>query len=226
MTQFKDKSKKHEDNLNAGLFDYPVLMAADILLYNTALVPVGDDQKQHLELTRNVAQRFNNAYDKPVFTVPEPFIPKVGARVMSLQEPTAKMSKSDNNTNNYIALLDHPDVITKKFKRAVTDSDMSIRFADDKPGVSNLLSIQSAITGQSIAELEAHYEGKGYGQLKGEVAEAVVEFIKPVQTRYQTLYNNRGDLADILKRGAEKASERAEVMLKTVHDAIGFVPSA
>ncbi|MGH8429782.1 MAG: tryptophan--tRNA ligase, partial [Solimonas sp.] len=181
MTQFKDKSAKHADNINAGLFDYPVLMAADILLYQAKAVPVGDDQKQHLELTRDVAIRFNNLYGE-VFTVPEPMIPPVGARIMGLQEPTAKMSKSGEAETDAIYLLDAPDVITRKIKRAVTDLGAEIKHdIAAKPGVSNLMSILAAIRGESFASIEARYVGKGYGHFKTEVAEAVVECLRPVQ---------------------------------------------
>ena len=230
MTQFKDKSAKHVDNINAGLFDYPVLMVADILLYDTAQVPVGDDQKQHLELTRDVAIRFNNIYleqngGQPVFQVPEPMIPPVGARIMGLQEPTAKMSKSDDAETNSVYLLDTPDVITRKIKRAVTDMDGGIRYAPaEKPGVSNLLSILSATSGESIAALEARFAGQGYGALKGATAEAVVECLKPVQARYNELREDRAGLQRVLKDGAERASQRADATLKRVHDVLGFIP--
>ncbi len=222
MTQFKDKSSKNPDNLNAGLFDYPVLMAADILLYDTALVPVGDDQKQHLELTRDVAQRFNKAHGE-VLRVPEPFIPPLGARIMGLQTPEAKMSKSDANEGNFISLLDEPRRIAKKIKRAVTDSDSVVRSGPDKPGVSNLLSIHSAVSGRSVAELEAEYGDSGYGRFKSDTADAVVAFIEPVQTRYAQLQDDPAYLHDILRRGAELASARAQRKIEQVHDAIGLV---
>jgi tryptophanyl-tRNA synthetase len=228
MTQFKDKSHKHADNINAGLFDYPVLMAADILLYDTAQVPVGDDQKQHLELTRDVAVRFNNLYgraEQPIFTVPEPMIPPVGARIMGLQEPTAKMSKSDDAETNALYLLDPPDVITRKLKRAVTDMDASIRYAPAaKPGVSNLLSILSATCGESIPALEARFAGQGYGLFKAAVAEAVVECLKPVQARYQEIRADHGYLRGVLKDGAARASSKAERVLRRVHEVLGFIP--
>ncbi len=228
MTQFKDKSRQFRENINAGLFDYPVLMAADILLYQTNLVPVGNDQKQHLELARDVAIRFNNLYgtsDNPVFRVPEPYIPEVGARVMSLQDPNAKMSKSDDNANNFIALLDPPDVVSKKLKRAVTDSGSTIEYDEKRPGVANLMTIYSAVTGKSFAQIEQDYAGQGYGKFKNDLAEAVVEFLKPVQARYQKLIGDRGELAHMLKDGAERAQARAEPTLKHVHDVLGFVPA-
>ena len=225
MTQFKDKSAKHADNINAGLFGYPVLMAADILLYQAQQVPVGDDQKQHLELTRDIATRFNSIYG-PVFTIPEPMIPPVGARIMGLQDPTAKMSKSGEAETDAIYLLDAPDVITRKIKRAVTDTDGIIRHdIAAKPGVSNLLSILSAITGESFAALESRFEGKGYGHLKGEVAEAVVACLKPVQDRYADLRADTDGLKRVLRDGAEKASVRADATLKKVYDVLGFIPA-
>ncbi|HEX4896612.1 MAG TPA: tryptophan--tRNA ligase [Solimonas sp.] len=224
MTQFKDKSAKHVDNINAGLFDYPVLMAADILLYQAGKVPVGDDQKQHLELTRDVAQRFNNLYG-PVFTVPEPMIPPVGARIMGLQEPTAKMSKSGEAETDAIYLLDSPDVITRKIKRAVTDLGSEIRHdIAAKPGVSNLMSILGAIKGESFASIEARFVGKGYGHLKTEVAEAVVECLRPVQERYSAVREDVEGLRRVLKEGAATASAAADATLARVHDALGFIP--
>ncbi len=224
MTQFKDKSAKHADNINAGLFDYPVLMAADILLYQAKAVPVGDDQKQHLELTRDVAMRFNNLYGN-VFTVPEPMIPPVGARIMGLQEPTSKMSKSGEAETDAIYLLDGPDVITRKIKRAVTDLGSEIRHdIAGKPGVSNLMSILSAIRGESFADIEARYVGKGYGHFKTEVAEAVVECLKPLQERYAAVREDTEGLRRVLRAGAEAASRRADATLQKVHDVLGFIP--
>nr|WP_243393699.1 tryptophan--tRNA ligase [Solimonas fluminis] len=224
MTQFKDKSAKHADNINAGLFDYPVLMAADILLYQAKAVPVGDDQKQHLELTRDVAMRFNNLYGE-VFTVPEPMIPPVGARIMGLQTPTAKMSKSGDAETDAIYLLDGPDVITRKIKRAVTDLGSEIRHdIAEKPGVSNLMSILSAIRGESFADIEARYVGKGYGHFKTEVAEAVVECLRPVQERYAAVREDTEGLRRVLRAGAEAASKRADATLQKVHDVLGFIP--
>lgn len=225
MTQFKDKSARFADNINAGLFTYPALMAADILLYQANQVPVGHDQKQHLELSRDVAFRFNNLYGD-TFTVPEPFIPKVAARVMSLQDPTKKMSKSDDNQGNFIGLLEDPKKITKKIKRAVTDSDEPPRVAFDtenKPGVSNLLGILSAVSGKSVEALEVEYEGRMYGHLKGDVADAVVSLIEPVQARFRELREDRPQLDAIMRDGAEKASARAAETLKKVYQAVGFV---
>ncbi|WP_293000621.1 tryptophan--tRNA ligase [Nevskia sp.] len=225
MTQFKDKSAKHADNINAGLFGYPVLMAADILLYDAAQVPVGDDQKQHLELTRDIANRFNNLYGD-VFTVPEPMIPPVGARIMGLQDPTGKMSKSDDAETNALYLLDTPDVIVRKIKRAVTDMDGVVRFdIAAKPGVSNLLAILAATTGKTVAALEVEFEGKQYGTFKGAVADAVVECLKPVQAKYAELREDRAGLQAVLKDGAERASVRANATLKRVHDVLGLIPA-
>ncbi len=227
MTQYKDKSQMHSDNINAGLFDYPVLMAADILLYQADAVPVGNDQKQHLELARNLAERFNNRYDAQVFKVPEPFIPEVGARIMSLQDPGAKMSKSDEVDANVIGLLDEPKRVVKKIKRAVTDSDGEIRFDEAaKPGVSNLLSMLSAVTGETIASLETSYAGQGYGKLKGDLADVVVAFLEPLQTRYQQYFEDREGLDAILAKGAEAARERARPTLQKAFEVTGFLPSA
>ena len=224
MTQFKDKSKRHNTNINAGLFTYPILMAADILLYQAAAVPVGADQKQHLELTRDLATRFNHRYSD-TFVVPEPFIPKVGARITSLQEPTKKMSKSDANPNNFIALLDPPNVIKKKLKRAVTDSGSEIRFdVENKPGVSNLLSLHSAMSGQSIPELEAHFEGKLYGHLKLECADVIIEGLRPIQERYNELMADKKHLEGILAQGAAKASYRAQKTISKVYKKVGLIP--
>ncbi len=229
MTQFKDKSSKHADNINAGLYNYPVLMAADILLYGTDLVPVGNDQKQHLEMTRDVAQRFNAIYgseEQPLLTVPEPFIPEVGARIMSLLDPLAKMSKSDDVESNVIRLLDDPKKVSKKLKRAVTDSETEIRFDPvNKPGVSNLMSILAAVTDQDMDKIAADYRGKGYGHLKTDTADATVAFLEPIQARYAELYADREGLASILKEGAADARERAQPMIDRVYDAIGFLPA-
>jgi tryptophanyl-tRNA synthetase len=221
MTQFKEKSARHEDNVNSGLFTYPVLMAADILLYNSDLVPVGADQKQHLEITRDIAIRFNNLYGD-VFTVPEPYIPKLGARIMSLAEPDKKMSKSDENENAYIAMLDAPDVIVRKFKRAVTDSDNSVRFADDKPGVSNLISIYGAVTGKTAEETEAEFAGKGYGVFKDAVAEAVVEELRPLQERYKQIRADKAYLNSVIQQGAEHANKNAQRVLRKVYKKVGL----
>lgn len=226
MTQYKDKSQKHSDNINAGLFDYPVLMAADILLYQADAVPVGNDQKQHLELARNLAERFNNRYNASVFKVPEPFIPEVGARIMSLQDPSAKMSKSDDVEANVIGLLDEPKRVAKKIKRAVTDSDGEIRFDEAaKPGVSNLLTMLSAVTDESIADLEASYSGQGYGKLKGDLADAVVAFLEPLQTRYHQFFEDRAGLDAILAKGADAARERAAPTVQKAYEVTGFLPA-
>lgn len=227
MTQFKDKAARYQENINVGLFDYPILMAADILLYQTNLVPVGEDQKQHLELSRDIAQRFNALYGS-IFRVPEPFIPVSGARVMSLLEPDKKMSKSDDNRNNVIGLLEDPQSVMKKIKRAITDSDEPpvIRYdTQNKPGVSNLLDILSGATGQSIAELEQQFTGKMYGHLKNEVAQQVGDMLQNLQQRFQRYRNDETYLRQIMRQGAEKASERASHTLQQVHKAIGFVVS-
>ncbi|EOD6303236.1 tryptophan--tRNA ligase [Proteus mirabilis] len=225
MTQFKDKSARHAENINAGLFDYPVLMAADILLYQTNQVPVGIDQKQHIELSRDIAQRFNAIYGD-IFTVPDPFIPKGGARVMALQDPAKKMSKSDDNRNNVIALLEDPKAAAKKIKRAVTDSEEPPRVAYDlenKAGVSNLLDILAGVTGKTIPELEAEFEGKMYGHLKGAVAEAVSDMLTNIQERFNTFRNDEALLNKIMKEGADKAKARAQTTLDKVYEAIGFI---
>ncbi|MCB5303990.1 tryptophan--tRNA ligase [Yersinia bercovieri] len=225
MTQFKDKSARYAENINAGLFDYPVLMAADILLYQTNQVPVGEDQKQHLELSRDIANRFNNLYGD-IFKIPEPFIPKAGARVMSLQDPTKKMSKSDDNRNNVIELLEDPKSVVKKIKRAMTDSDEPavIRYdTEKKAGVSNLLDILSGVTGKSVPELEAQFEGQMYGHLKGAVAEAVSGMLSELQTRYHTYREDEAFLQEVMREGAAKARARAQETLAKVYQAIGFV---
>jgi tryptophanyl-tRNA synthetase len=222
MTQFKDKSKQHAANINVGLFGYPVLMAADVLVYGAHCVPVGEDQKQHMELIRDLALRFNHQYGE-VFTVPEPYIPPQGARVMSLQEPTKKMSKSDSNPNSYIALLDDPDTVRHKLKRAVTDSGSGIRFDPEKPGISNLLTLMSATTGQTISQLEESYQEVGYGQFKNDVAEAVVEHLKPIQLQYQALRQDENRLGQILKAGAEAARLRAQKIVKRVYERVGLI---
>jgi tryptophanyl-tRNA synthetase len=229
MTQYKDKSAKQGQNIPVGLFTYPTLMAADILLYHTNLVPVGEDQKQHLELTRDIAIRMNNAYgnkdEAPLFTVPEVYIPTAGARVMSLQDPTAKMSKTDPDPNASVFLSDTNDQIIKKIKRAVTDSGTEVTYEDSKPGVKNLLNIQAAITGKKPEELVASYAGKMYGHLKVETAEIVAQAVGPIRDRVAELMADRPYLDQILKRGAENARQRAEKTLKTVYDRIGFLPA-
>ena len=225
MTQFKDKSAKNTNNINVGLFSYPVLQAADILLYQADQVPVGEDQKQHLELTRDIATRFNNLYGD-VFKVPEPYIPEFGARVMSLQDPTKKMSKSDDNPNAYIMLLDEPKKIEKKLKKAVTDSDEQARIYFDpkeKAGVSNLLTLLSVATKKSVEELVPAYEDKMYGHLKKDTAAAVVAMIEPIQARFKEIREDQALLNSIMKSGAEKAGARAEKTLKAVYDSLGLI---
>ena len=223
MTQFKDKSAKHADNINAGLFTYPVLMAADILLYQADVVPVGIDQMQHLELTRDIAQRFNGVYGD-VFTVPEAYIGKVGAKIMRLQEPAKKMSKSDENKNNTILLMDEPAVIMNKVKRAMTDSGSEIRHGEDKPGITNLLSIYCACTGKTIAEAEKEFDGAGYGAFKTAVGEAVVAELEPVQKRVKELEKNKDYLDEVIKNGAERAGKLAARTLTKVQKRVGFPP--
>ncbi len=222
MTQFKDKSRKHADNINAGLFTYPVLMAADILLYQADLVPVGEDQKQHLEITRDIAKRFNNAYSE-TFKIPEPYIPKVGARIMSLQDPTQKMSKSDPNENAYILLLDKPDAIVRKIKRAVTDSGSEVRRGEGKEGIENLMSIYGAVTGKTMEETEAEFEGKGYGIFKSAVADAVVAALEPIQKRYAELTASRDYLEDVYRSGAQIAERTAFKTIAKVYRKVGFI---
>jgi tryptophanyl-tRNA synthetase len=224
MTQFKDKSERHASNINAGLFSYPTLMAADVLLYGTHLVPVGDDQKQHLELARDIAIRFNHIYGD-IFVVPEPLIPAVGARIMGLQEPNKKMSKSDVNEGNFIAMLDSVEKIRHKIKRAVTDSEGSVHFdASTKPGVANLLTLYSVLTARSIQEIEVQYAGKGYGVFKDELAEILVTFLSPIQERYHALHEDQTALRLIFQRGAELARDRSRSLLNKVYDVIGFIP--
>jgi tryptophanyl-tRNA synthetase len=221
MTQFKDKSVKHEGNINAGLLTYPVLMAADILLYQADLVPIGADQKQHLELARDIAIRFNNLYGD-VFVVPEGYFPKVGARVMSLQEPTRKMSKSDPE-DTYVAILDPPDVIRRKLKRAVTDSEAAVRFdPETKPGVSNLMSILGALTGQSMPQIEQDFAGKGYGAFKETVAEAIVETLAPVQNEHKRLMADKAYLQQVMTDGAQRAARIAGRTMRKVRRKVGL----
>lgn len=222
MTQFKEKSQKHADNINAGLFTYPTLMAADILLYQADLVPVGEDQRQHLEITRDIALRFNNIYGD-VFKVPEAYIGKVGARIMGLQEPKKKMSKSESdNDNNVIYLLDDINVIANKIKRSVTDSDNEIKFSEDKPGISNLINIYCSVTNKSIEETEKEFSGKGYGFFKSAVADVVVDEIKPIQDKYKQLKEDKEYIDKVIKEGAEKASYIANKTLRKVYKKIGF----
>ena len=222
MTQFKDKSAKHADNVNAGLFTYPALMAADILIYNADLVPVGVDQKQHLELARNVAQRFNNLYS-PTFTLPEPYIGKTGAKIMSLQEPDKKMSKSDTNANSFILMTDDADTILRKFKRAVTDSDGVVRAGDDKPGVTNLMSIYSSLTGKTFADIEKEFDGQGYGVFKEAVAGSVIDAFRPIQAEYGRILADKEYLDGVLKEGAATASRIADRMVAKVYKKVGLV---
>ena len=224
MTQFKDKSSKQGTNIPAGLFVYPTLMAADILLYQTNLVPVGHDQKQHIELTRDLAIRINNTYGADTLTVPEVYIPPVGARIMSLQDPTAKMSKSDPDPNSAIYLSDSDDVMRKKLKRAVTDSGSEITFEDSKPGVKNLISIQSAITGKSPEDIVASYVGKQYGHLKVDTAEIAVSALAPIRNEADRMMKDIPALDKILKSGADRARERAAKTLSRVYERVGFVP--
>lgn len=224
MTQFKDKSQKHPENINAGLFTYPVLMAADILLYQTDLVPVGVDQKQHLELSRDIAHRFNTIYGD-VFAVPEPYIPdkSAGAKIMSLQNPTSKMSKSDPNPNGCIALLDSPDDIIRKVKRAVTDSEAEVCYREGKDGVNNLLTIYSTVTGVSIDDAVNEFSGKGYGDFKLKVGEAVAEHLIPIQKKYDDYMKNKDYLESVYKNGAEIANSIARRTISKVKKKVGFV---
>ena len=221
MTQFKDKSSKHADNINAGLFTYPVLMAADILLYQADVVPVGIDQMQHLELTRDLAQRFNNIYGD-VFTVPQAYIGKVGAKIMSLQEPTKKMSKSDENPNASIYLMDDPDTIMRKFKRAVTDSEAQILYRDEQPGIKNLIDIYCACTGKTPEEVVKEFDGQGYGVFKPAVGEAVVSVLKPLQDEVARLSKEKAYIDNIIKNNGEKAAYFANKTLRKVQKKVGF----
>ena len=223
MTQFKDKSAKHPDNVNAGLFTYPVLMAADILVYNADLVPVGQDQTQHLEIARDIAGRFNGVYG-PTFTLPEGYVPKAGARVMSLGDPSKKMSKSDPNVNSFVLLTDNKDVILRKFKRAVTDSDGVVRYDPaDKPGVSNLMGIYAAFTGQTMEEVEAAFAGKGYGDFKAAVAETVADALAPVQAEYARILADKGYVDGVLRTGAERAARLAGRTVRKVYRKVGLL---
>ena len=221
MTQFKDKSAKHADNINAGLFTYPVLMAADILLFQSDVVPVGIDQMQHLEIARDIAQRFNGIYGD-VFTIPEAYLGKVGAKIMSLQDPSKKMSKSDENPNASIYLMDDPDTIMRKFKRAVTDSEAHVCYTDDQPGVKNLIDIYAACTGKTPVEIESEFEGKGYGDFKSAVGESVVSVLKPVQDRVAELSKDKDYIDQMIKKNAEKADYYANKTLRKVQHKIGF----
>ena len=222
MTQFKDKSAKHANNVNVGLFSYPVLMAADILLYQPDLVPVGADQKQHLEIARDIAIRFNNLYGE-VFKVPDAYIPKTGARVMSLQDPSKKMSKSDDNLNSWVAILDSKDDIIRKFKRAVTDSEAVVKFSEEKPGISNLMTIYSAVTGKSLNDIEKEFEGMGYGDFKLAVGETVADTLAPVKTSYDEIIKDKKALEVLYKQGAEKAEYIARKTYFKAMKKVGFV---
>lgn len=225
MTQFKDKSQRHADDVNSGLFTYPVLMAADILTYNADLVPVGVDQKQHLELARNVAQRFNQRYGE-LFTIPEPYIPKVGAKVMSLQEPTKKMSKSDDNPNACILILDDKDTIIRKFKRAVTDSEAEVCYREGKDGINNLMTIYSSVTGRSFDEITSEFAGKGYGDFKLAVGEAVADHLEPVRTEFDCLIQDKAYLKKCYTEGAEKALRYSQRIVSKAYHKVGFVDKA
>lgn len=222
MTQFKDKSQKNEANLNAGLFTYPVLMASDILLYQTDLVPVGEDQKQHLELARDLANRFNNRYSE-TFKVPKPYIPKEAGRVMSLQEPNKKMSKSDENENAYILLIDEPDTIKRKIRKSVTDSVGVISYNKEQAGIKNLLDIYSKLDNKSIDELLSIYEGKGYGVLKEDISEVIIESLRPIREKYLDLLNNKDYLEKVYAEGAKKAESQARKTLRKVYKKVGLI---
>ena len=222
MTQFKAKSEKHPDDINAGLFTYPVLMAGDILLYQTALDPIGADQKQHLELSRNVAQRFNQKYGE-LFKIPEPYIPEKGARVMSLQDPTKKMSKSDENQNGCIYILEDKDTIVRKFRKAITDSDSKVRYAEGKDGINNLMTIYSVVTGKNYDEIEQEFDGKGYGDFKTAVGEAVADHLEPVRTEYARLIADKAYIKECYTKGAEQATRIAQKTMSKAYRKVGFV---
>ncbi len=222
MTQFKDKSAKHADNVNAGLFTYPTLMAADILLYQTDVVPVGIDQKQHVELCRDIATRFNAIFPD-TFTIPEPIIPQSGRKIMSLADPTRKMSKSDENPNAVVYILDDRDTIIRKFRRAVTDSDSAVRYAEGKDGINNLITVYSCFTGKDTAEIEREFDGRGYGEFKAAVGEACADALAPVQTRFRELMADKAALEEVMKKGASEASYVARKTLSKVQRKLGFV---
>ena len=223
MTQFKEKSQKHKDNITVGLFDYPILMAADILIYNADFVPIGADQKQHLEIARNICDRFNAIYGD-VLKMPEPFIGKAGAKITSLQDPLKKMSKSDENPKSYISMLDEPSVIMKKIKSAVTDSEACVRFADGKDGINNLMTIYSCCTGKSFDEIEREFDGRGYGDFKTAVGEAVVKELEPIQSKYKELINEKKYLEECMRDGAELATRISQRTLDKVMKKVGFLP--
>lgn len=224
MTQFKDKSARYGESVSAGLLNYPVLMAADILLYNTDLVPVGKDQKQHLEIARDIAQRFNNTYS-PTFKLPEPYISDTAAKIMDLQDPGKKMSKSGDNPNGFILMMDKPDVIRKKISRAVTDSLGVVKYCDEQPGVKNLITILNACSGMTIAEIEKKYEGQGYAQFKKDVAESIVSELEPIQKKVAELMENKSYLEEIYTKGAEKANYVAGKMIRKMYKKVGFIPA-
>ena len=223
MTQFKEKSKKSDENLNAGLFAYPVLMAADILLYQTDFVPVGEDQKQHLELARDLAERFNSRYSD-TFVVPEPLIKEFGARIMSLQEPETKMSKSDKDENAYILMLDNKDIVRIKIRRAVTDSIGVVSYSDDQPGLKNLLNIYSVLSGRSVVDIVSSYVGKGYGEFKDDLTDVVIQALTPIQERYKEYRQDKTFLENIYKEGADRAEAAAIRTLRKVYKKVGFIP--
>ncbi len=223
MTQFKEKSQKHKDNITVGLFDYPILMAADILIYNADFVPIGADQKQHLEIARNICDRFNMIYGD-VLKMPEPFIGKAGAKITSLQDPLKKMSKSDENPKSYISMLDEPNVIMKKIKSAVTDSEACVRYADGKDGINNLMTIYSCCTGKSFEEIEKEFDGRGYGDFKTAVGEAVVKELEPIQAKYKELINEKKYLEECMRNGAEIATKISQRTLDKVMKKVGFLP--
>lgn len=222
MTQFKDKSQRNPDNINAGLFTYPVLMTADILVYQTDLVPVGEDQKQHLEMARNTAQRFNGLYGD-VYKVPEPYIPKVGSKIMSLADPGKKMSKSDDNPKATVLILDEPNAIIKKFRSAVTDSESEVVYREGKDGINNLITIYSSVTGKTIPEIEEQFKGCGYGDFKTEVGQSVADYFAPIRERYYELMANPKELEKYYKEGAEKAEKRARRTLEKTYKKVGFI---
>lgn len=223
MTQFKEKSKKNDENLNAGLLTYPVLMAADILLYNTDFVPVGSDQKQHLELARTLANRFNNRYS-PTFVVPDGIFPKTAARVMSLQDPSKKMSKSDENENGFISLMDSNDAIVRKIKRAVTDSKGEVDYNDEQLGIKNLLEIYSSLSGKTVQSLVEEYRSKGYGVLKADTADVIISVLEPIRTKTEQYLKDRAYLEEVYSKGAQKARKVAEKTMRKVYKKIGFLP--
>lgn len=223
MTQYKDKSQRYGESVTAGLLTYPVLMAADILLYNADLVPVGKDQKQHLEITRDIAQRFNNTYSE-TFTIPEPYIPEDGAKIMDLQDPTKKMSKSSDNPNSYILIMDSPETIRRKISRAVTDSIGIVKYTDEQPGIKNLMTILSTITGMTMEEIEKKYKGLGYSEFKKDVGEAIIHELEPIQNKVNELLKDKKYLEEIYKKGAEKAYKTSYKTLRKMQKKIGFIP--